>query len=291
LKHIIAHDLQTREKSYFLCEKWLAIDKDDGRIERVLPISRKPEMTSVKYLFSRRAKDNLNDDHLWFSIFSCPVQSPFTRLDRLTCCFVLLSISMLMNIMYYGMDNSPSEGGLTIGPYFNLTLNQLSIGIMTSLIVFIPSLLLVHLFRRIKRKNTRLTKLKKILKDSEKTSILTNVESPQKQKKTIFSLKFPWWFKIVAYLLSFTFTSVSLVFVIIKGIEFGDAQVTKWLTSLIISFLSSILFTQPLKVALMTCLFVLVCRKFENKNDIDGEGDDEMSLNKIETKNVKLISI
>ena len=122
------------------------------------------------------------------------------------------------------MDNLPSEGGLTIGPYFNLTLNQLSIGIMTSLIVFIPSLLLVQLFRRIKRKNTRLTKLKKILKDSEKTSILTYVESPQKQKKRIFSLKFPWWFKIVAYLLSFTFTGVSLVFVIIKGIEFGNAH-------------------------------------------------------------------
>ena len=180
------------------------------------------------------------------------------------------------------MDNLPSEGGLTIGPYFNLTLNQLSIGIMTSLIVFIPSLLLVQLFRRIKRKNARLTKLKKILKDSEKTSILTYVESPQKQKKRIFSLKFPWWFKIVAYLLSFTFTSVSLVFVIIKGIEFGDAQVTKWLTSLIISFLSSILFTQPLKVALMTFLFVLVCRKFENKNEIDSEGDDKMPLHNLQ---------
>ena len=258
MKHTIVHDLQTREKSYFLCEKWLAIDKDDGQIERVLPISRKPEMTSVKYLFSRQAKDNLNDDHLWFSIFSRPVQSSFTRLDRLTCCFVLLSISMLMNIMYYGMDNSPSEGGLKIGPYFNLTLNQLSIGIITSLIVFAPSLLLVQLFRRIKRKNTRLAKLKKILKDSE------NVEMTQIKKKSILSLKFPWWFKIVAYLLSFAFTSVSLVFVIIKGIEFGDAQVTKWLTSLIISFLSSILFTQPLKVALFTFVFVLVCRKFEN---------------------------
>jgi polycystin 1L2 len=286
LKHIAVHDLQTREKFYFLCEKWLAIDKDDGQIERVLSISRKPEITSVKYLFSRRAKDNLNDDHLWFSIFSRPVQSSFTRLDRLTCCFVLLSISMLMNIMYYEKDTSPSEDGLTIGPYFNLTLNQLSSGIITSLIVFVPSLLLVQLFRRIKRKNTRLAKLKKILKDSD-----SNVEMSQKQKNSIFPCKFPWWFKIVPYFLSFVFTSVSLVFVIIKGIEFGDAQVTKWLTSLIISFLSSILFTQPLKVALMTFLFVLLCRKFENKNEMDNEGDDEMSLNKIETKNVKLISI
>ncbi len=29
LKHIIVHDLQTREKEYFICEKWLAVEKQD----------------------------------------------------------------------------------------------------------------------------------------------------------------------------------------------------------------------------------------------------------------------
>ena len=42
--------------------------------------------------------------------------------------------------------------------------------------------------------------------------------------------------------------ATSATFVVIKGIEFGDALVGKWLTSLLIAFLSSVLFTQPLKV-------------------------------------------
>jgi hypothetical protein len=28
--------LQTREKTYFICEKWFAVDKDDFKIERDL---------------------------------------------------------------------------------------------------------------------------------------------------------------------------------------------------------------------------------------------------------------
>jgi hypothetical protein len=30
LKYIIVYDLQTLEKSYFICQKWFAIEKDDG---------------------------------------------------------------------------------------------------------------------------------------------------------------------------------------------------------------------------------------------------------------------
>ena len=73
-----------------------------------------------------------------------------------------------------------------------------------------------------------------------------------KNSKRLFELKFPWWFKIIAYLIAFVFASVSLFFVIIKGIEFCDEKVTKWLTSLIISFLSSILLTQPIQVTILT---------------------------------------
>jgi ABC-type arginine/histidine transport system permease subunit len=70
----------------------------------------------------------------------------------------------------------------------------------------------------------------------------------KKNKKT--ELKFPWWCKIFAYTLSFAFAGVSLFFVIVKGIEFGDEKVQKWLTSLMISFFTSLLLTQPLQVSL-----------------------------------------
>ena len=79
-------------------------------------------------------------------------------------------------------------------------------------------------------------KLISINEDEEAKVINENNEKKPKKE-----FKFPWWFKIFAYILSFTFAFVSLFFVVIKGIEFGEEKVTKWLTSIIVSFLCSTL--------------------------------------------------
>ena len=152
-----------------------------------------------------------------------------------------------MNILYYGMDNTPNADGISFGP-INVTLQQVSVGIITNLIVFPPSLLLVQLFRRIKRRRTRLMKIKMILKEKNFKCLDQNEKKLKNKEKKSCELKFPWWFRIVAYMLSFSIAGACLFFVILKGIEFGNEKVTKWLTSLIISFLTSILFTQPLQV-------------------------------------------
>jgi len=124
LKYIIVHDMQTREKFYFLCEKWLAVEKEDGKIERDLFLACDAQKTELKYLIQSQVNRNMNDSHLWYSIFARPVHSSFTRLDRVTCCFVLLFISMLLDILYYGMDvKQKSDNGLHWGP-FSITLEQ-----------------------------------------------------------------------------------------------------------------------------------------------------------------------
>ena len=257
LKHILIHDLQTREKTYFICEKWFALDKEDFKIERNLFPSLEKEKRKYKYLLEKQAKKKLSDEHLWFSIFTRPVQSSFTRLDRLTCCFVLLSISMLMNIMYYGVDTNSSTDGIKIGSYVNITVEQISVGVITSLIVFPPSLFLVELFKRIKRRQSRLSKISEILnrpplnandKESKWKEYNQKKEKFLEKRKKKFELKFPWWFRIFAYMLSFAFAGISLFFVIVKGLSFGNDKVTKWVTSIIVSFFTSVIFTQPIKV-------------------------------------------
>ena len=125
LKWIVVHDLQTREQFYFICQNWLAVEKDDGVVERFLPVSCDEQKKEFAYLLEKQTKNNLSDGHLWFSILARPVQSSFTRLDRLTCCFVLLFLSMLMNILYYGMNDMPNPNALKIGP-FSLTPEQVS---------------------------------------------------------------------------------------------------------------------------------------------------------------------
>ena len=106
LKFIIVHDLQTREKFYFLCQQWLAIEREDGKIERELFVACKPQKNDIKYLMQSQSKYYITDYHLWFSIFYKPVQSSFTRFERVTCCFLFYYVSMLLNIMYFDILNS-----------------------------------------------------------------------------------------------------------------------------------------------------------------------------------------
>ena len=137
--------------------------------------------------------------------------------------------------------------GFTFKIYLNI---KVGIGIITNLIVLPPSLLLVQLFRRIKRRHSRISAIKSILKlnNLNKNATNTKIKTNTNKIEKIREIKFPWWFKIFAYMLSFAFAFVSLFFVIIKGIEFGDEKVQKWLTSLLTSFFSSIFLTQPIQV-------------------------------------------
>ncbi|CAF1545398.1 unnamed protein product, partial [Adineta steineri] len=70
LKYIIVRDLQTLDKSYFISQQWFAVEKDDGRIERILPIASEAEMQEFSYVLSKKAYHSISDGHLWFSIFS-----------------------------------------------------------------------------------------------------------------------------------------------------------------------------------------------------------------------------
>ena len=115
LKYVIVKDIQTKEIFYFICEKWLAVEKDDGKIIRFFPISTQFQKTRLDYMLKKQVQEKLFDTHLWLSIFSRPVKSSFTRLDRTVCCFVILYISMLANILYYSIDLSSNDGGLVFG--------------------------------------------------------------------------------------------------------------------------------------------------------------------------------
>ncbi|KAK0049118.1 polycystin-1 isoform X2, partial [Biomphalaria pfeifferi] len=65
-----------------------------------------------------------------------------------------------------------------------------------------------------------------------------------KKKK---SCQLAWWFKIVAWVLVILCTLMSAALVTFYGISFQDDTCKKWITSLIVSFFTSIFITQPIK--------------------------------------------
>ncbi len=120
------------------------------------------------------------------------------------------------------------------------------IGIVINIIVIPLGLLLVELFRRSRRYVERKQKIDKILKNIERTESKT--EFYREIKTKLKRKRFPWWIRIIAYLISHSFMIISATLVIIKGLDFGDQICSKWLTSLIFAFISSVFLTQPFQV-------------------------------------------
>jgi polycystin 1L2 len=38
LKYVLVRDLQTMESTYFICQQWLAVEKDDGLVRNYLHV-------------------------------------------------------------------------------------------------------------------------------------------------------------------------------------------------------------------------------------------------------------
>ncbi|CAF3607443.1 unnamed protein product [Adineta steineri] len=150
LKYIVVRNLQTMEKNHFICQKWLAVEKEEGAVDRLVPVAGEEQKQDFAYLLSKKTYHSMSDGHLWFSIFLRPPSIRFTRCQRCTCCFVLLLMAMLMNIMYYDIKpDTSTPGGITLGPFY-ITPEQISIGIIVELICFLPSTILVEMFRRLR---------------------------------------------------------------------------------------------------------------------------------------------
>lgn len=250
LKFIIVHDIQTREQFYFICNQWLSVDSDDGRLDRLLPVCGEKQKTELRYLINKQTKQSLSDEHLWLSVLARPTQSSFSRTERLTCCLTLLTLTMLMNILYYDQDTSSTADTIRIGP-MSVSQVQIITGVICDVLIFVPTFIIIQLFRRSKPRYSRTVLIKshvnKVIQQSGKrSSTQFTKKRPLKQRKLLF----PWWIKIFAYVFSFVIITCSLAFIIFKGISLGDEACRKWLASFLISAISSILLTQPLKVTL-----------------------------------------
>ena len=91
-------------------------------MEHTLSVASNSEKQKLSYNIAHNVYHDISDEHLWFSIFSRLPSSSFTHVQRCTCCFVLLFIGMLINILYYDQmkeaKNNEKLNGLSIGPFY-----------------------------------------------------------------------------------------------------------------------------------------------------------------------------
>ena len=154
---------------------------------------------------------------------------------------------------------------------------QVLIGFIVDGLCFLPTLFFVQLFRRIRprRKPNQLSAVAQALirlrgikrtKDSKHAALRATAKKITTKKG---ALMLPWWWLVIAYIMSFLVVIITVFFTVARSIEFGDAKTQKWLVSIFVSFLSSVFFTQPIKVVCLTAFVVCIQRK--SKEDDDNE--------------------
>uniref|UniRef100_H9GDF0 Polycystin 1 like 3, transient receptor potential channel interacting n=1 Tax=Anolis carolinensis TaxID=28377 RepID=H9GDF0_ANOCA len=146
VRHLVVRDLNVRRRWYFLCNCWLASDMDDGQVDKVFVAASQEELLSRRHLFWAGLVGKLTQEHLWLSVLTCSVWSPFTRVQRLSCCLALLLCSMLINIMFWKEAPRDDEPSSEAEP-FVVTWKELMVSAQVAVLMVPVNLMVVHVFK------------------------------------------------------------------------------------------------------------------------------------------------
>ncbi|NWW84430.1 PK1L2 protein, partial [Rhynochetos jubatus] len=164
VNRVLVHDLAWDQKWYFLCNSWLAIDIGECVLDKVFPVATEQDMKKFSNLFFMKTSKGFQDGHIWYSVFSRPPRSSFTRAQRVSCCFSLLLCTMLTSIMFWGVPKDPAEQKMDLGK-IEFTWQEVMIGVESSLLMFPINLLIVQIFRNIRPRSAIQGREKKLGKN------------------------------------------------------------------------------------------------------------------------------
>ncbi|XP_078584711.1 polycystin-1-like protein 2 [Branchiostoma floridae x Branchiostoma japonicum] len=237
LSQIVVSNRARNDTTYFLCNRWLSVEEDDGKVHRIIPRAVPEDLKKFRNLFLAKSARDMNDGHMWFSVVGRPARSPFTRVQRLSCCLTLLYSTMLTNIMFFGRgdDFEPPEpirfAGVEIEP--PISLPQIMIGVQSAAIILPVNVLIAFLFRNSGAKKTD----KKAQKDG--------TEGRRKAKSSL-----PWWTAYIGWLLVWSASFVAAFFTVLYTLSFGRAKAEAWLVTFLTSFVTDLFLMQPFKLLL-----------------------------------------
>ena len=226
LEEILIRDVQSKQSWKFMANQWFALERGDGRIERVI------DQTSNHLDFgnevARRWRRGLAEWHIWISVAAKLRKSRFTRVQRLSCCLSVLLTSMFANAMFYKLEGK-YEQPIQVGP-LKMSWRQVVTGIESALVVTPINIVIVFLFQ----------------KGAEKPA--TN--NDYCLKGTLITA--------IAWCLLFFSCSVSAAFSIFYSLIWEKSVSEQWLSSMLISFAQDVTIKKPIKVFLMALTFATI---------------------------------
>ena len=170
---MIIHDLQTGEKFGFLADRWLAIDRDEFDCEIQVPVTMPEAPAPTSFLMRQGIFNKLRDDHVFWSVFSRPIRSRFTRTQRTCVSMATLYLGMFANGLWYGnVREYLADPLVSLAGMINLSPEEVTAGITSSVIVFGPAILMICLFRKAIPASKRPSRFDKVIQEAAEAGLL-----------------------------------------------------------------------------------------------------------------------
>ena len=231
LEGIVVLDEQVNHAWTFASSQWLALEREDGRIERI--IEQAPNEGTFRHEMLKRWWRGLTETHLWISVLAKPRRSRFTRVQRASCCLSMLLTAMFANAMFYKLEGK-SEQVLQVGP-LKFSWAQIIITFKSVLIVAPINIVTVLLFQ----------------KGASETLCCRKAK----------------WLTYLAWFFLFSSCVVSASFTIFYSLIWGKSTSEQWLASALISLGQDVTITEPAKVLFIATFLAAILKWKRNRSE------------------------
>ncbi|NXC14669.1 PKDRE protein, partial [Corythaeola cristata] len=139
-------NMSTRKTWFFMCRKWLSLEKGDRLLERTFSVTDpKTPLPRIDYFLINLA-NSLTERHLWLSIFAHTLTGTLSRLQRLSSCLAILLLSLLVNIMFFNVHKNQEF------PKHVRYLRSVTVGIQCALLTIPVEMIITALFKYSQKK-------------------------------------------------------------------------------------------------------------------------------------------
>ncbi|XP_054832281.1 polycystin-1-like [Eublepharis macularius] len=149
LQHVIIWDKQTNNMYFFLVEDWLSVEneKNEGMVEKEVLAACPQELKCFSRIFPAQMRLGFSDWHVWLSVWSRPPSSHFTRVQRLTCCTLMVNLFLAVCTTWYGTIGIEGHSN-PLGRQTSMTAESIAVGVVVAVVVYPIQLLVTFFFRK-----------------------------------------------------------------------------------------------------------------------------------------------
>ena len=306
LRSVLITDLDSEKEFGFVCDQWLAVESNDGLIDRRLTIAGEEDLKKFHLVFASTVSKGLVDGHIWFSIFLRPKESSFNRVRRLSACLALIFLTMLTNAMFFGAGDAPGAKKIVYLGNLRVNFTGVMIGIQSSIIVIPPSIIIVEIFRRLKSKKAPIYQIEEVEEKietheetyehnavSSSTQKLTKLPSEiklnSKQLKPKEPFMFPNQCQYFAYFMVAACSGSSAIVTFFYSMMWGPKKSNEWLASMFTGFFQSVLVIQPIKAVAVAILLAMIVRAPVRQETVNDDEDDVIKTKDNDAKKKKKV--